>query len=150
FVIKFNGGDDGRGLVADQKVIAQAIDAVVPFMESEALLYAKDARYLNLRKDNVVGKRLYEPVIQHLLRRRKYPFHVERPGARGAHREANESRENRKENDQREHKQYSDARLIHGQRVVAHKECAMMLQLSGAICEPAHASLEDSQAGPGL
>lgn len=62
-VIKLNGGDDGCGFVANHKVVTHAIDAVVPFVESEALLYTENPRHLDLREDDMIGKRLDEPVI---------------------------------------------------------------------------------------
>ncbi len=55
-VIKFNGGNYGCGFVADHKVVTHAVDTVVPLMESEAPLYTKNPRHLNLSEDDVIGK----------------------------------------------------------------------------------------------
>jgi hypothetical protein len=67
-VIEFNGGDDGCVFVADYKIVAHAVDAIVPLMESKALLYTKNSLHLNLRENDLIRKRLEEPVIQNLLR----------------------------------------------------------------------------------
>jgi hypothetical protein len=112
-VIKLNGGDDGCRFVADHKVVTHAVDTVVPLMKSEALLYTKNPRHLHLCENDMIGKRLDEPVVQNLLRLCEQAFHIERP-SHGTSREAAGPFEYRKDNNQRENKQYYDSSFVHG------------------------------------
>ena len=80
-VIKFDCYQHCRVLRANDKIIAEPIDSVVPFTEVRAFLHAQDSRDLYLSQDDVFWKRLYKAVIQNLLRLGKWLLDVKRPSS---------------------------------------------------------------------
>ena len=55
---------------ANDKIVAQAIDSVVPFVKLEALLHAENTRDLHLGQDDVLWQCFHQAVIQNLFWRR--------------------------------------------------------------------------------
>ena len=62
-VIKLDGRKDGGVLGTDHKVVAHSVNAIVPLVKIEPLLYSQYARDLDLSKYDVLWKGLYEPVV---------------------------------------------------------------------------------------
>jgi hypothetical protein len=79
FVVEFDGGDDAAVFLANNEVVTQSIDAVIPFVEFESALHAEHARALHLREHDMFRQRFDEPPIENLFGLRERFLCVERP-----------------------------------------------------------------------
>ena len=68
--VKLDRRKNHRVFLANDKIVAQTIDSVGPFVELEALLHAENARDLHLGQDDVLWQCFHQAVIQNLFWRR--------------------------------------------------------------------------------
>ena len=78
-IVEFDRYDYGGVLPADNKVVAESVDAIVPFVEVKALFHAEYSRYLNLRQDDVLRQGADETVVKNLFGLTERLAHIKGP-----------------------------------------------------------------------